>query len=660
MRKKRHLALFNGIGGFQLAAHWAGWENMAHVEIENWCNNIVAQYFSESEKNEDIYEFDARPFRGQVHVLSGGFPCQPFSNAGNKRGAKDNRYLWPEMFRVIEECRPTWVVGENVPGITNMVQPYETIEVGQQASLFEEAEEIVTEEGQYILESICSDLERIGYSVQTFIVPAAACGAWHRRDRVWILGHSEYYGQSTAPEQRGNEENDSIGGEKKSEQTRQSERASQPRNVESSRGGKGRSKQGEAGGSSEETNRLLPDSHYIGTRSKPGCISEANGEVCERNADAELGNSGESNVSDSKSIRHGRGQSKERGYGEREVLTEEQTRNKVGREATGCSGEPNVSNSDKSGLQGREQSTTSDGREEYFEEGGELREDLNPGGDVPDPEYDGPPYRFEAEWRTFREGQKRGMLQSERKGSSYSHTTGRGSGRIRNTGKKKRTRYSSFVPGKLGRVLPHTNRKRLQGRKRYWSFRAEWHEAYETITELFEISDGRYYWSTEPLLDRVVNGVSNTLDEAIRDYGLENCKYQEAISAIDFFRTQILRDMWFDRETESSSRGIKTGSGYDIMHPMSYGYSYERWKLGQRIKEDEELQDMWQEILTKPFEETFNLQQKMLERVRENQRNEKVESSRVSRIQGLGNAIVPQVAYQFFDMINQVDKAYGY
>ena len=162
----RHLSLFNGIGGFQLAAHWCGWQNVAHVEIDDFCNKVVGKHFPQSKCYKDIREFDGTEYRDTIDIISGGFPCQPYSVAGKRLGKKDDRALWPEMLRVIKEVRPAWVCGENVTGILSMG-----------------------------FEHYVSDLESESYEVQCIIIPACAVNAPHRRDRVWIVGYSERCGR---------------------------------------------------------------------------------------------------------------------------------------------------------------------------------------------------------------------------------------------------------------------------------------------------------------------------------------------------------------------------------------------------------------------------------------------------------------------------------
>lgn len=120
-------------------------------------------------------------------MLTGGFPCQPFSVAGQRKGADDNRYLWPEMLRVIRETRPLWIIGENVAGITNMVQPGSETDVETKSDQDEENYKETILEQEYIINTICDDLEREGYSVQPIIVPACGVGAPHKRYRIWFI-----------------------------------------------------------------------------------------------------------------------------------------------------------------------------------------------------------------------------------------------------------------------------------------------------------------------------------------------------------------------------------------------------------------------------------------------------------------------------------------
>ena len=188
-----HASLFSGIGGAELAATWMGWDNLFHCEIQEFPRKILEYWYPKSISYEDITKTDFKKWRDRVDVLTGGFPCQPFSIAGKRAGADDNRYLWPEMLRAIREIQPAWVVGENVAGIISMVQPGEEIKVGRTDNLFEQ-NYIYREEQEYTLSVICQNLECAGYDVQPFVIPACAVGAPHRRDRVWIVANANCHG----------------------------------------------------------------------------------------------------------------------------------------------------------------------------------------------------------------------------------------------------------------------------------------------------------------------------------------------------------------------------------------------------------------------------------------------------------------------------------
>lgn len=177
----KHLDLFSGIGGFALAARWMGWETIQFVEIDKFCQKVLNKNFPNVPIHGDIKTFDGSKYRGTVDILTGGFPCQPFSTAGSRQGKDDARFLWPEMLRVIGEVGPCFVVGENVGGITSM-------------------------ENGKMLERIFVDLESIGFSVEAFLIPAAAVGMPHRRDRVWIVANS-IQGIAQAEQQGFNKEN---------------------------------------------------------------------------------------------------------------------------------------------------------------------------------------------------------------------------------------------------------------------------------------------------------------------------------------------------------------------------------------------------------------------------------------------------------------------
>nr|UVX57238.1 MAG: C-5 cytosine-specific DNA methylase [Bacteriophage sp.] len=185
-----HASLFSGIGGFDLAAKEVGWNNVFQCEIDPFCQSVLKYYFPKTVLYEDIKRTDFTSWKGKIDVLTGGFPCQPFSVAGQRKGADDDRYLWPEMLRVIRETRSRWVIGENVAGITNMVQPCSETDVETKSDQDEENYKETILEQEYIINTICDDIEREVYSVQPIIIPACGVGAPHRRDRVWFIAHS--------------------------------------------------------------------------------------------------------------------------------------------------------------------------------------------------------------------------------------------------------------------------------------------------------------------------------------------------------------------------------------------------------------------------------------------------------------------------------------
>lgn len=183
-----HASLFSGIGGAEVAASMMGWQNLFHCEIQEFPRKVLQYWFPNSESYEDITKTDFTKWHGKVDVLTGGFPCQPFSLAGRRKGADDNRYLWPQMLRAIRQIHPTWVVGENVNGIKTMVESCQVTQMGRTDYLFEE-NYLYREESRFTLDKICADLEAEGYSVQPIVIPACSVGAPHRRDRVWIIAH---------------------------------------------------------------------------------------------------------------------------------------------------------------------------------------------------------------------------------------------------------------------------------------------------------------------------------------------------------------------------------------------------------------------------------------------------------------------------------------
>ena len=168
-----------------------GWENLFHCEINPFGRRVLDYWYPNSKSYEDITTTDFTEWRGRVNVLTGGFPCQPFSYAGKRGGAQDDRYLWPYMFRCIDQIRPDWVVAENVAGILTMVEQGEVSEVASAPALFDSFDRVRRYQLRetFTLQRICDDLEGHGYAVQPVLVPACGVGAPHRRDRVFIIGH---------------------------------------------------------------------------------------------------------------------------------------------------------------------------------------------------------------------------------------------------------------------------------------------------------------------------------------------------------------------------------------------------------------------------------------------------------------------------------------
>jgi DNA (cytosine-5)-methyltransferase 1 len=162
-----HFSLFSGIGGLDLAGEWAGFQTVGQCEWADYPTKVLEKHWPDVPRWRDIREVTADSFRERtglrtVTVISGGFPCQPFSVAGKQKGKGDDRYLWPEMLRVIRELTPRWVIGENVPGILSIAA-----------------------------DDVCKNLEREGYEVGIFDYEAAAVGAKHRRERIFFVGHSK-------------------------------------------------------------------------------------------------------------------------------------------------------------------------------------------------------------------------------------------------------------------------------------------------------------------------------------------------------------------------------------------------------------------------------------------------------------------------------------
>ena len=191
MKIFKHASLCSGIGAAELAASWMGWKNEFSVEIDDFCNKVLKYHYPNAVHYGNIFEQDFREWRGRVDVLTAGFPCQVYSLAGKRLGDKDDRYLWPQVLRVIEEIGPTWFVGENVAGILSMLLTGEEVKVGSYTDICGESYTMHETRQVYAVEQIKRDLASIGYSVKPVVIPACAVGAPHRRDRVWFLARRD-------------------------------------------------------------------------------------------------------------------------------------------------------------------------------------------------------------------------------------------------------------------------------------------------------------------------------------------------------------------------------------------------------------------------------------------------------------------------------------
>jgi DNA (cytosine-5)-methyltransferase 1 len=164
-----HASLFSGIGGFDLAAEWIGWDNIFHCEWNPFGQKVLAHHFPNSKSYNDITKTNFSIHAGEIDILTGGFPCQPYSQAGKRLGKADERHLFPHMLRCIKEVKPKWVIGENVRGL-------------------------VSWNGGMVFHEVCDDLEREGYEVQPFLILAAGVNAPHQRQRIWFVAYCKDFG----------------------------------------------------------------------------------------------------------------------------------------------------------------------------------------------------------------------------------------------------------------------------------------------------------------------------------------------------------------------------------------------------------------------------------------------------------------------------------
>jgi DNA (cytosine-5)-methyltransferase 1 len=157
-----HGSLFSGIGGFDLAAQWMGWRNAFHCEMDPFCQKVLQHHWPDADLHPDVKKMNGKQYADRIDILTGGFPCQPYSAAGKREGKNDERHLWPEMLRIIREISPTWVVGENVHGLLNWSKGL-------------------------VFTEIIADMEAAGYWIAPYLLPAAGVNAPHQRNRIFFI-----------------------------------------------------------------------------------------------------------------------------------------------------------------------------------------------------------------------------------------------------------------------------------------------------------------------------------------------------------------------------------------------------------------------------------------------------------------------------------------
>ena len=318
------LDLFSGIGGFSLGLHSTGiFDTIKFVEFDKYCQKVLNKNFPNIPIEGDIRNVKGTEF--EADVITGGFPCQPFSVAGKQKGTNDNRYLWPEMFRLIKEIKPEFVIGENVQGLINI-------------------------QNGMVLRQVQDDLESEGFEVQCFLIPASGIGAWHQRYRVWIVGHSEYNGSLTSKIKRRNTET-ATGTQEGTNTTGEPERTSGSRN-----------------------NEDVSDTEIIGTRESRNIDQEKGSQ----SSSSTQSNSSSTDVSNTDSGLRGRGRTIEQS-GENKVWRfyseeEEQTRLDIWSETIGrnvVSGEKEIilqSNNERQ----QESNTSKESEGQTFSGGGHV------------------------------------------------------------------------------------------------------------------------------------------------------------------------------------------------------------------------------------------------------------------------------------------------
>ena len=304
------LDLFSGIGGFSLGLEsTGGFETIAFVEKDEFCQKVLKKHWPNITIEGDIRNVKGEKY--EADIITGGFPCQPFSVAGKRKGTDDDRYLWDETIRVVRECKPRWFIGENVEGLINI-------------------------NNGLVLRQVQTDLEKEGFEVQCLVIPAAGVGGWHQRKRIWIMAYSN-----------SNRHRNKIGrgnGEKKEIQKQHRQNDSTSRK-------------------SSRTSSIWETSSEYVSNSNTGFSIGENKEIQTRRTSI---NNGSQDVPNSKSIRYRGWSSQECKNGEWSFLQREQEGREMGSEVERCSGD--VPNSDSKGLERHrpEQQLQKNGREKHF------------------------------------------------------------------------------------------------------------------------------------------------------------------------------------------------------------------------------------------------------------------------------------------------------
>ena len=303
------LDLFSGIGGFSLGLEsTGGFETIAFVEKDDFCQKVLKKHWPNTTIEGDIRNVKGDKY--EADIITGGFPCQPFSVAGKRKGTDDDRYLWDETIRVVRECKPRWFIGENVEGLINI-------------------------NNGLVLRQVQTDLEKEGFEVQCLVIPASGIGAWHQRKRIWIMAYSNSNGHRNKIG-RSNGEKEEI-----QNQHRQNDSTSRK---------------------SSGTSSIRKTSIEYVSNSNTGFSIGKNEEI--QTGRTSINNGGE-DVSNSESSRHRRRSSQECKNGEWSFLQGKQKRGKMGSEVERCNGD--VSNSDSKRLEGHrnKQQLQENGGEKY-------------------------------------------------------------------------------------------------------------------------------------------------------------------------------------------------------------------------------------------------------------------------------------------------------